>query len=270
VTRILPAAALAILCLKCAPAIASGCPKDCSHQLSSAFKSCVRACPKHLKGCKHTCKGEKRAAMVACKTANGTAAGVYANSDVTAPQMDPRTGPTPANCVSFCAEVGQGCGILAHCCIKPLIPLSEQLECVDGKCCWPLGATCTQSTDCCPGVTCIAGRCHLPTTTTTPTTTIATATSTTTTTMLGTPTCANGGLACGDPCGGTCGGTCVAAATAGCSVSHCGSAQQVCAKLTTPTGTCTTSDAFCSANSVCVGNASAPCGTALCWPVCPE
>src|SRR5262249_13164729 len=104
----------------------------------------------------------------------------------------------------------------------------------------------------------------------TTTSTTTTTTSTTTTTTLGAKTCANAGLACGYPCGGSCGGSCVAAATAGCSVSHCGSGQQVCAKLTTPTGTCTTSDAFCNSNSVCVGNASAPCGTALCWQVCAE
>src|SRR5262249_26944417 len=166
------------------------------------------------------------------------------------------------------SECGEVCGRSEPCVYN--------IPCTNGQCCSPEGGSCVglsllTAACCCPGLSCQlvatsgAGVCRAPTTTTitgTTTTTLGTATtttitSTTTTTLVTAATCANGGLGCGAQCGGSCGGICVGGATAGCSLTHCGSEQQVCAKLTTPPGTCTTSDALCNANSVCVGNGSA-------------
>jgi len=258
--------ALAILCLVGTAAVAK-CP--CRGEIRTNFKHCERLCPKGKLGstCRKTCKVFKHEAVV-LNCANGSAA------------AEPRpASPTKPVCAAP-AECGDDCG--------PSDPCMYNIPCTNGLCCSPDGGPCVglslQTTACCcQGLSCQvvaasgAGICRAPTTTTiagATTTTVGAATTTTiagtTTTTLSTKTCANGGLSCGASCGGSCGGICVGGATAGCSVSHCGSDQPVCAKFATPGATCTTSDALCGANSVCVGNATAPCGTAFCWQVCSE
>ena len=266
-TALLVGAALAILALVGTPAVAK-CPRGCKKEIKTGLKNCERVCPKGKAGstCRKTCKAFKRAAAALC--VNASVVG------------EPRpASPTDIVCAAP-SECGEVCG--------PTEPCVYNIPCTKGQCCSPEGGPCVglslmTSACCCQGLSCQvvatsgAGVCRAPTTTTIPgatTTTLGPVTTTTiigaTTTTLAAKTCANGGLGCGAQCGGACGGTCVGGATAGCSLTHCGSEQQVCAKLATPGGTCTTSDAYCNVNSVCVGNASAPCGTAFCWQVCPE
>jgi len=257
--------ALAILGLIETPAVAK-CP--CRLEIRTNFKHCERLCPKGKAGstCRKACKVFRHATLLNC--VNGSVRGELRPANPTEPVCS-----APSEC-------GEVCG--------PTEPCMYNIPCTNGECCSPEGGPCvglsvTTRACCCPGLSCQvvavsgAGICRAPTTTTitgTTTTTLAAATTTTisgaTTTTLSTKTCANGGLGCGASCGGACGGVCVGGSVEGCSLTHCGSDQQVCAKLATPGATCTTSDALCGANSVCVGNASAPCGTAFCWQLCAE
>jgi hypothetical protein len=105
-----------------------------------------------------------------------------------------------------------------------------------------------------------------PTTSTSSTTTTTTSGSTTTTG----PTCANGGIACGDACGGACPGVCVWGGGSTCILQHCGSPEHVCAKGPTLILNNCTSDAECPAGEIC-GAQGLACGTTSgCSATCPE
>ncbi len=106
-----------------------------------------------------------------------------------------------------------------------------------------------------------------------PTTSTTTTTGTTTTTTA--PTCANGGITCGNHCGGgACNGVCIGASTSSsCPGVHCGSSAPVCVALNLGSTPCS-SDAGCSAGEICLANMGASnCGVtnqSFCDTTCPE
>jgi len=109
------------------------------------------------------------------------------------------------------------------------------------------------------------------TTSTSTSITITTTTSTTSTTVA---TCANGGIACGDPCG-TCGdGVCVGP-EGSCSLDHCGSTAPVCVRPIPNGGgmfVACSADATCSPGQACTA-APGACGTGSgngCNALCSE
>jgi hypothetical protein len=141
-------------------------------------------------------------------------------------------------------------------------------DCVTG----PSGGQCVPNTT----TTTVAGATTTSTASTSTTTSSTTTIHASTTTTIG-PTCANGGLPCGNPCGGACGGVCVYAQGSSCLYQHCGDTQQrVCVGPPQVHTNCT-SDGKCSAGMACEGQGLV-CGTingqpALntdCGTICPE
>jgi hypothetical protein len=101
---------------------------------------------------------------------------------------------------------------------------------------------------------------------TTTSTTVTTTTGISTTTTV--PTCANGGIPCGDACGGGC-GVCLGNAGS-CPFVHCGSMQPVCANIGTLSD-CSIDD-NCAVGAVCMAAANF-CGSGMfssCGAICPE
>ncbi len=126
--------------------------------------------------------------------------------------------------------------------------------------------TTSTSTTTLPTTTSSTTTTQAPTTTSSSTTTTTTTTATTTTA----PTCASGGVACGDTCGGACPGVCVWGASSTCILLHCGSEQHVCVKAPVLVQNNCTSDAQCPAGDVC-GAQGNSCGlTSGCSATCPE
>jgi hypothetical protein len=242
--------ALAVFALVAVPAVAK-CPQSCKKQIKTGLRDCERVCPKGKTGsfCRKTCKAFKRSAVAAC--ASASVAGE----------------PRPASPTGTTCELNQCQGTCAA-----QTDCQFGIPCTDNRCCSPAGGRCfTLSPCCCPGLSCSAiaassvGTCVPASTTTT------ISVSTTTTTLGSGATCANGGLACDAACGAACGGFCAGPAnSSGCSATHCGSSQPVCIGMFVSGATCTTDDSQCPAGSACVGNATAPCGSAFCYQKCLE
>ena len=96
-----------------------------------------------------------------------------------------------------------------------------------------------------------------------------TTTTTTETTTTTAPTCANGGIACGQPCGGACGGICLTSG-AGCLGEHlCGPTAGACISGG-QSGTGCANDSACPTGEVCLGNACGAVPNSGCAQVCPE
>jgi hypothetical protein len=104
-----------------------------------------------------------------------------------------------------------------------------------------------------------------------PTTTTTSSTTTTSTTV---PTCAGGGIGCGNTCAGSC--RCMGPGTTTfCPGIHCGSFDQACVDVSVPAGNPCSFDSACPAGQACVAPSPQTCsatvgGPGHCFPICPE